>query len=167
MRDNSLIKRIIIHVFSVKVGSLAAWKMCKYERAYVSLYFERHSLKKHINFLKLSMNEHLIIFQDFSKTLDIYFPRTFPGLGISIFKFQHFSRFSMTVRTLQLSNTTTFFHQSRLAHNRPTTDGSFKPSCHTKAKKEYQIKISGASRRATATCTCKPNCCIYKQKLNI
>jgi len=42
-------------------------------RAYAGLYFERLSLKKHINYVKLGVNEHVIIthFHDFSKTLMI------------------------------------------------------------------------------------------------
>jgi len=34
MRDNSLIKIINMRVFSVQVRSLAARKMCEYEKAY-------------------------------------------------------------------------------------------------------------------------------------
>jgi len=57
----------INNVFSVKVRSLAARKMCEYERAYAGLYLERLSFKKHINYLKLSVNEHVYIthFHDF------------------------------------------------------------------------------------------------------
>jgi len=38
-------------------------------RAYAGLYFERHSFKKHINDLKLSVNAHMNIthLQDFSR----------------------------------------------------------------------------------------------------
>jgi len=45
MRDNSLMKRINIHVFSVTVRSLAARKN-EDERAYAGLYLERHSIKR-------------------------------------------------------------------------------------------------------------------------
>jgi len=42
-------------------------------RAYTGLYFERLSLKKHINYFKLGVNEHVIItnFHGFSKTFMI------------------------------------------------------------------------------------------------
>jgi len=67
------------------------------------LYFERLSLKKHVNYFKLGVNEHVIIthFHDFSKTFMIYvFSMTFPGLEMSILKCHDSSRFSMSVRTL-------------------------------------------------------------------
>jgi len=72
-------------------------------RAYAGLYFERLSLKKHINYFKLGLIEHVIVtnFHDFSKTFMIQvFSMTFPGLEMTILKFHDFSRFSMTVRTL-------------------------------------------------------------------
>lgn len=55
--------------------------------------------------LKLSVNnlEHMNTpnFHDFSKTFGIlFFSSTFPGLEITILKFDDFSRFFMTVRTL-------------------------------------------------------------------
>jgi len=71
--------------------------------AYAGLYFERLSLKKHINYFKLGVNEHVIItnFLDFYKTFMILvFSMTFPGLEMTILNFHDFSRFSMTVRTL-------------------------------------------------------------------
>jgi len=58
-------------------------------RTDAGLYFERLSLKKHINFFKLRINEHVMIthFHDFSKTFMIYvFSRTFPKLRNYHFK---------------------------------------------------------------------------------
>jgi len=41
-------------------------------RAYAGLYFERLSLKKHINYIKLGVNDVIVThFQDFSKTVMI------------------------------------------------------------------------------------------------
>jgi len=44
-----------------------------YLRAYAGLYFEHLSLKKHINYFKRGVNEHVIItnFHDFSQTFMI------------------------------------------------------------------------------------------------
>jgi len=70
MRDNSLINRLNIDVFSVKVRSLAAREEEEKERM-PALYFERHSFKKHIHYLNLSVNAHMneTNFHGFSKTL--------------------------------------------------------------------------------------------------
>jgi len=86
------------------------WKCCVL-RAYAGLYFERLSLKKHLNYSKLGVNEHVIItnVHDFSKTFMIQvFSMTFPSLEMTIFKFQDFSRFSMNVRTLMEYDTTCY-----------------------------------------------------------
>jgi len=57
---------------------------CEYERAYPGLYFERHSFKKHINYLKFSVNAHMKHNSvTFPKLFMIYFFRTFPGLEIT------------------------------------------------------------------------------------
>ncbi|TNN66955.1 hypothetical protein EYF80_022872 [Liparis tanakae] len=61
------------------------------------------SFQKRLNYFKLGVNEHVIIthFHDFSRTFVIkFFSMTFPGLEMTILKFHDFSRFSMTVRTL-------------------------------------------------------------------
>jgi len=53
------------------------------------LIFWASFLKKHINYFKLGVNEHVIIthFHDFSKTFMIYvFSMTFPGLEMTILK---------------------------------------------------------------------------------
>jgi len=57
-----------------------------------------------MNYFELGVNEHVNItnFHDLSQTFMIeVFPMTFPGLEMTILKCHDFSRFSMTVRTLQ------------------------------------------------------------------
>jgi len=59
------------------------FRTCCVLRADAGLYFERLSLKKHIKYFKLRINEHVNIthFHDFSNTFMNYvFSRTFPGL---------------------------------------------------------------------------------------
>jgi len=85
-------------------------------RAYAGLYFKRLSLKKHNNYFKLGVNEHVIIthFHDFSQTFMIsFFSMNFPDLEMTILKFHDFSRFSMTVGTLNPNAAFGYRHKQR------------------------------------------------------
>jgi len=67
-----------IYVLLVTVRSLAVRKMCaeSMKERIPTLYLEGHPFKKHMNYLKLSVNE-TYEYNNISKTLGIFF---FPGL---------------------------------------------------------------------------------------
>jgi len=48
-----------VYIYLYKLYIVYIYIVC--ERVYAGLYFERHSFKKHINYLKLGVNEHVNI----------------------------------------------------------------------------------------------------------
>jgi len=134
------------------------FRTCCVSRAYAGLYFERLSWKKHINYFKLGVNEHVIIthFHEFSKTfmIHVFFSMTFPGLEMTILKFHDFSRFSMTVRTLlklqfcfhtaflQKTNIRTVCEESR-ATGRTLAACSVGPRCQTLSRDKHRQRRAG------------------------
>jgi len=97
----------LFHDFSMTLNQISMTKLksrYKHENCRkCCVLFWASFFKKHINYFKLGVNEHVILtnFHDLSKTFMIWgFSMTFPGLEMTILKFHDRSRFSMYVRTL-------------------------------------------------------------------